>query len=747
MKKALFLSAVFATCGTIASAQPLPVASEQYEWSSVPIVGGGFVDGIICHPTVKDVRYCRTDMGGAYRWDAQKKEWIPILDWIPLSEANLQGVESIAIDPKQPNRIYMMCGTYTSQKGSVLRSDDGGQTYLRTDVPVAMGGNENGRGNGERLMIDPVNTDIVYMGTRQDGLWRTLNAGKNWERVVSFPDVSEKIDPSNRRAFWNRGSGIIAVVFDTNNATDKKCMNIYAAASIMGRESVFASHDGGETWNAVEGQPTNLRPTHMVLASDGNLYISYADSPGPSQMSDGAFWQYNTRNGKWQDLSPMKIPAGEKAGFGYAAVAVDAQNPKHIIVSTHSLGGKRGYTEDEIFRTTDGGKHWKEMFRHGYQYDHSLAPYTKTAPLHWMFDIEIDPFNPEHAMFTTGFGGWETFNMSDVEKKNAPIKWSILAKGIEETVPLEFYTPPTGARLLTGIGDYGGYTHYDITKPVPTGANNEPNFGNTDAVTGAWHKPELMMRAGVIFNHLQDVPPVSYSEDGGKTWKACSTVPVDKAEHGHVAMASDGSTWIWTPERQKAYYTTDKGATWTVCKGLPDNTRVIADKENPLRFYALDIRNKMLYSSIDGGRSFKGDTLNINLQQGHRGDNRGGQDRVYAVPGYEGDLWIAAYDGLYHTNINNLQLELKSQVRTIYAFGLGKAKEGSAYPTIYIIGVVNGQYGFFRSDDVAQSWVRINDDMHQYGLVLHIIGDWQEFGRVYVGTHGRGIITGKSRRL
>lgn len=472
MKKALFLSAVFATCGTLASAQPLPVASEQYEWSSVPIVGGGGVDGIICHPTVKDVRYCRTDMGGAYRWDAQKKEWIPILDWIPLSEANLQGVESIAIDPKQPNRIYMMCGTYTSQKGSVLRSDNGGQTYLRTDVPVAMGGNENGRGNGERLMIDPVNTDIVYMGTRQDGLWRTQNAGKNWERVVSFPDVSEKIDPSNRRAFWNRGSGIIAVVFDTNNATDKKCMNIYAAASIMGRESIFASHDGGETWNSVEGQPTNLRPTHMVLASDG-------------------------------------------------------------------------------------------------------------------------------------------------------------------------------------------------------------------------------------------------------------------------------STWIWTPERQKAYYTTDKGATWTACKGLPDNTRVIADKENPLRFYALDIRNKMLYSSIDGGRSFKGDTLNINLQQGHRGDNRGGQDRVYAVPGYEGDLWIAAYDGLYHTNINNLQLELKSQVRTIYAFGLGKAKEGSAYPTIYIIGVVNGQYGFFRSDDVAQSWVRINDDMHQYGLVLHIIGDWQEFGRVYVGTHGRGIITGK----
>ena len=36
----------------------------------------------------------------------------------------------------------------------------------------------------------------------------------------------------------------------------------------------------------------------------------------------------------------------------------------------------------------------------------------------------------------------------------------------------------------------------------------------------------------------------------------------------------------------------------------------------------------------------------------------------------------------------------------------GKAKPGSNYPALYLIGVVNGQYGFFRSDDAAVSWVR-----------------------------------------
>ena len=41
-----------------------------------------------------------------------------------------------------------------------------------------------------------------------------------------------------------------------------------------------------------------------------------------------------------------------------------------------------------------------------------------------------------------------------------------------------------------------------------------------------------------------------------------------------------------------------------------------------------------------------------------------------------------------------------------------------------------------------ESWVRINDDQHQRGLLLHITGDAKQYGRVYVGTHGRGIVYG-----
>ncbi len=43
-------------------------------------------------------------------------------------------------------------------------------------------------------------------------------------------------------------------------------------------------------------------------------------------------------------------------------------------------------------------------------------PIQKVPLLHWMFDIEIDPVDAEDAMFTTGLGGWETFNLSAVER-------------------------------------------------------------------------------------------------------------------------------------------------------------------------------------------------------------------------------------------------------------------------------------------------------------------------------------------
>jgi hypothetical protein len=58
---------------------------------------------------------------------------------------------------------------------------------------------------------------------------------------------------------------------------------------------------------------------------------------------------------------------------------------------------------------------------------------------------------------------------------------------------------------------------------------------------------------------------------------------------------------------------------------------------------------------------------------------------------------------------------------------------------------VNGVRGLYRSTDQAASWMRVNDDAHEYGGPGNgqfVQGDMNVFGRVYLSTAGRGIVYG-----
>ncbi len=730
--------------------QAINEGSQAYTWKNVRIVGAGFVPGIVFHPTEKDLRYCRTDMGGAYRWDAGEGRWIPLLDWLSYADRNLMGVESIALDPNDPDKLYMACGTYTNPSapdGAILWSDDRGSTFHRTDVPFKMGGNENGRGNGERMMVDPNNGKIIYLGTRNKGLWRSTDGAETWEQVNTFPDVSESVpEDGDRRSRWmammNRGSGIVFVLFDKNSEADGKSQKIYAGVSLMGRENLFMSEDAGESWLAVPNHPEDFRPTHGILASNGMMYITYGDNPGPNPMTDGAVWKYSTKTGAWTKISPEDPDPEHDRGFGYAAVSVDASNPEVLVVTTYHRYFAGG--GDDIFRSLDGGKSWKPVFASGVKFEYAKAPYVQHTGVHWMFDIEIDPFDPDHALFTTGYGGHETFNLTSLDR-NDTVVWQIMSTGIEESVPLDLLSPPAGGQLLTGIGDYCGFLHYDLDKPVPEGCFVNPHFGNTDGIACAELKPSIIVRVGIEASNPAD-ENLAYSEDGGKTWKPTASMPFERAMHGYIAVSSEGNTWIWTPQRSKPYVTKDKGATWTEISSLPENVKVVADRYDPDVFYTIDMYKGKLYVSTDGGNTFV--SSDLNLEKGipepgsNRGDNRGGQDHIYATPGHSGDLWIAAFDGLYHASIVEESFELQNHVEEIHAFGFGKGKKKDAYPALYLVGTVDGTRGIFRSDDEALTWTRINDDDHEWGLILHITGDPKKYGRVYVGTHGRGAVYG-----
>jgi photosystem II stability/assembly factor-like uncharacterized protein len=587
-------------------------------------------------------------------------------------------------------------------------------------------------------------------------------------RVAGFPDVTEAIPPQpvpvpgeTPEQHWRHmpvhSSGIVFVKFVPaagSQSPASATQTIYAGVSLMNRPNLFVSTDGGASWHEVAGEPTKYRPTRAALSSDGFLYIAYGTAPGPSYMSNGAVWKLDTRTGTWTDITPER-PIAESREFGYAAVSVDALHPRTLIASTFGrpipVGG------DEIFRSTDGGASWKPILGSHCVYDYSLAPYVKNTNIHWLFDIEIDPTNSDHAVFTTGYGGWETFDLTAADRSQ-PTHWSILASGIEETVALDLNSPAQGAHLVTAIGDYGGFVHWDLDHPAPEGASAPPRMGNTTGLASAALRPEILVRVGRAAERKPG-QNISYSLDAGRTWKLTPASPTAQSHAGSIAVSADGGRWIWSPEGEAAYTTHDLGATWGVAQGLPPGLRVIADPVTPQCFYAISFANRTLYRSGDGGANFTAQHFTLPdespvldspvIDGSLRGDTRGGQDRIYAAPGRAAELWLPAFDGLYRVlppgqqgSGGSVSFVRLANVEEIHAFGFGKAAPRKSYPAIYLAGTIHGQPGIFRSTDEARSWMRINDDQHQFGLILQTAGDLRQYGRVYVAAHGRGVFYG-----
>ncbi|HVM59770.1 MAG TPA: cellulase [Verrucomicrobiae bacterium] len=733
--------------GVVKAESPAPPRSEPYVWRNVVIGGGGFVTGIVMHPREKGLMYARTDVGGAYRWDPTAEEWIPITDWVGMADVNLTGIESLAVDPSDPNRVYLAAGTYSGGPAAILRSADRGKTFMRTDVPFRMGGNESGRFNGERLAVDPNDGNILFFGSRRDGLWRSVDRGATWKNVESFPNIPTNRPPvaamtntfGNARRRFNfpyQPVGIVSVVFDPTTATPgHRTPLIYAAGSTLST-NLFRSSDGGETWQAVEGQPVGLCPVHLVRASDGLLYATYGREPGPSIMTDGAVWKFDPKKNTWTDITPIK-PTTSDQRFGYGGITVDARRPSTIMVTTFW----HWKPHDLIFRSTNGGATWIQLWQENTEWDHSSAPYTETQPPHWMGDIEINPFDSRQVLFTTGYGIWSCPDITAADAGH-PTHWEFLDRGLEETVPLGLISPPEGAHLLSALGDQDGFRHDDLTRSPKQGRYPEPRFSNGECITFAGKNPQVIARTG---SGNQPVH-AAISRDGGTTWRALGSEPPDSNGAGTITLSADGKIMVWIPRRSAPYRSTDCGTNWVACLGLGPRLSVVADPVNSKRFYALDPDSGRLLVSTNGAVSFVAEGAELPTGVGFPGGfgGGGGADGVlYAAPDSEGDLWLASRaHGLYHSTDGGGSFTKLGTVDEAYSLGFGKAAPGRDWPALYLAGRIGGVQALFRSDDNGTTWARINDNQHQYGWINHVTGDPRIYGRVYFATGGRGIIYG-----
>jgi hypothetical protein len=711
----------------------LAVNSPTYAFTPVRIIGGGYVDRIVMHPGQQGLMYAGTDVGGAYRWDSTNSIWVPITDFVTKANQLQLGIESIGIDPSDVQRLYLAAGEYVESYGPscvLYASDDQGTTFTSLTMPFKCGSNDNGRGAGERLSVDPNLGSNILWGTRQNGLYQSTNHGASWTQVSTFPVKGT-----------TSGSGIVFETYipsssSTGNATKTIYVGVSATGTGTDPQSLYVTNDGGATWNPVPGAPTGLYLSHCVLGPDGNLYFSAGDQIGPNNLTTGAIYQYvlpssSNPTGTWNNITP---PRASYTQGGYGAVTLDPEKPGTIVVSTLDHYYPIG---DDLWRSTNYGKTWVSIDTVGLHLDDSLSPFLlfgagSTAGFgtgNWVTGLAIDPFNSDHLVYGTGATVETTSNMT-ASDTGQTTDFTVGALGIEETVILGLVSPPSGpANLLSVMGDLDGFQHTNLAVSPAQGMFQNPGESTGTSIDFAQAAPATLVRVG---NGNSSNQFGGYSTNSGAGWTPFATNPTGVTSgSGSVAIAADASSIVWSPGDSGSVtsYSTNNGATWTASTGALNNTTVYSDRVNPKKFYIYNASAGTILTSTDGGATFA-PTITGAPTYG----------TFYVGYDAEGSLYIANYGGLYHAALNATSFTQFSGISEAYAIGQGVPATGSTFNTLYLGGTIGGNQGLYRSTDNGANWIRFDGPQNQYGGINYVVGDEQVFGRVYLGTPGRGIL-------
>lgn len=686
-------------------------AREKYVYKSIPVPGGGFVTGFVFHPTVPNILYCRTDIGGSYRYDFENNSWVSLVDHATDPDVWETYPLSIALDKQNPSYIYQMEGLYPNHK--IAFSEDYGDSWVYFDPPVidekgntaTMHGNAPGRSTGERLVVDPNDSNSLYMGTMEDGLWKTTDRCKTWTKLqVAYPGKeSEKniafveIDPSS----GENGSASKRIIVATNGQMGSLVENIRG-------QSVYISNDGGENFEPLKGEPTPViggskdYPGYVGQHASflgKYLYISYAaynigwsnwNSYGcdTGKCYDGALYRFELdSNGEVVealDITPQNIiepnfcdpeVPGRRVGHGISGICADPQLPGTLICSTITAA------PDTIYRSTDYGLTWKpimaglEIGKIDFNVPYQRPEHNGNLSLiHWMADLKINPFNSDMALFNTGAGIFMTKDLTKADKDEV-VTWACCDKGVEETVHLNIYCPPAGdVKLVDIIGDYGGFAFTDLDKPAEntfanhnkdrwiTAMNADYPDSNPNVIVVAPRGNWLgKTKGGIIvtfdqgrtWEQLSD--PVGLTEDIDELIKY---IKIPNVTAGWTAISADGEAILWALGlpiyASRLVYTRDLGKKWAKSEIydadgkflLGENVpfKVMSDRVNPNVFYGFSDNKDGagFYVSTDKGATFHP----IKAPEGFPEVNLAGIDSEQAYEirvesNKEGVIWLA----------------------------------------------------------------------------------------------------------
>ncbi|KAJ9151135.1 Xyloglucanase [Pleurostoma richardsiae] len=713
-----------------------------FSWQNVHIGGGGgFVPGIVFHPKTKGVAYARTDIGGLYRLNSDDS-WTPVTDSIATDAGwHNWGIDAVALDPQDANKVYAAVGMYTNSwdpdNGAIIRSSDKGATWSFSNLSFKVGGNMPGRGMGERLAVDPQNSNIVYFGARSgNGLWKSTDGGVTFTKVSSFTNTGTYIpDPTDSNGYNNDKQGLAFVTFDSTSALSGGATSrIFVGVADNITASVYVTNDAGATWTAVANQPKTYFPHKCKLQpSEKALYLTYSDGSGPYDGTLGAVYRYDIAASTWKDITPV---SGSDLYFGFGGLGLDLLKAGTLVVASLNSW----WPDAQLFRSTDSGSTWSKIWEWTsypnqnwyYGLTTDKAPWINagfisqdTKRLGWMIEaLEIDPLDSDHWLYGTGltlYGGHDLTNWDTVHN----VSIASLADGIEEMSVQALASAPGGTELLAAVGDDNGFTFNSKTDLTSSPKTNwmTPEWTTSTDVDYAGNKVANIVRVGNTAGTQQ----VAVSTDGGASWSI--DYGADTTNYGGtVAFSADADTILWS-SASGGVLRSQYQSTFAAVSSLSSGAVIASDKRNNSVFYGAS--GSTFYVSTNTGTSFAKAAGSLGAATAIRD--------IAAHPTAAGEVYVSTDKGVFHSTDYGASFAQASTALTDtqqIALGLGA---GSAW---YLYAFGSGAAGnrLYASADGGASWTDIQGDQG-FGAVSSgkLAGSGNVAGQVYVGTNGRGV--------
>jgi len=290
-----------------------------------------------------NVYYAGAASGGIFKSTDGGVHWAPIFDGQPVSS-----IGAIAVAPSDPNVVWVGTGepfirSNISVGWGAFRSTDAGKTWTRAGL-------EN-TGRIARVVVHPTNPDVAWVAALghaygpqpERGIFRTMDGGKNWERVLFVNDsvgASDLvIDPTNPRILY---AGMWQIEIHT-----------WGRTSGGAGGGIWKSTDGGTTWRRLTGNGLPTRHVGKVglaisKANPNRVYalIETGDGvplPDGTETDRGRLFRSDDGGERWIVATHDREVAGRTHYYNRMAVTPD--NADEAYFATASFA-----------KTIDGGR-------------------------------------------------------------------------------------------------------------------------------------------------------------------------------------------------------------------------------------------------------------------------------------------------------------------------------------------------------------------------------------------------------